>query len=106
MPAQPLLGRDRASVRVVPAVVLLFAMAGLVLVANMLPARPAALFQNPDQRGSSALDPDSWTIEGILDDGIDGDTGGERCALSSAAPDWSSVCEILKAGFTNGREAS
>jgi hypothetical protein len=38
--------------------------------------RPVALFQNPDERGSAALDADSWTLEGILDDGIDGDTGG------------------------------
>ena len=83
MTMKRLLGaRVRAHVGAAP-LLALCAVVGIVLFAAT-PARPAALFQNPDERGSSELDPDSWTIQGILDDGIDGDTGEDPFKLDDA----------------------
>jgi hypothetical protein len=44
----------------------------------------AVLFQNPS---TAEDDPDSWTIQGILDDGIDGETGSDPFKLDAAAAD-------------------
>jgi len=47
-------------------------------------SREVVLFQNPS---TAQDDPDSWTIQGILDDGIDGETGSDPFKLDAAAAD-------------------
>jgi len=75
--------RERAAVAAVLLVALVGCCAAAALVRGAAPrGAGTVLFQNPS---TPADDADSWTIQGILDDGIDGDSGSDPFKLDVAA---------------------
>jgi hypothetical protein len=75
--------RERAAVAAALLVALVGWCAAAALVRGAAPrGAGTVLFQNPS---TPADDADSWTIQGILDDGIDGDSGSDPFKLDVAA---------------------
>ena len=57
----------------------------LVLLSAVRAPRRTLLFEDPTEAGADQDDPSSWTLQGILDDGIDGDTAADPFKLEDVA---------------------